>query len=79
MKKRILCLLLALSLCLVLVLASCKRNPENPDDPSGPAQGDTLPGEKKGNVYSTPYAGGDAKPNEPNEEVEDGTVRYGEN
>ena len=70
MKKSILCLLLVLSLCLCVVLASCKKTPpETPDDPN--QSSDTLPGEKKGNVYTTPFAGGEAETEQPNEQVED--------
>lgn len=74
MKKTIICLLLALCLCLCVVLASCKPDdePEPPpeEDPSGEV------GEKKGNVYYTVDQGGDVDAAEPNEPVEDQTVRY---
>ncbi len=76
MKKTFLCIFLALCLCLCVVLASCKKDPETPpDDPTTPTDTGEL-GEKKGNVYYTPDPGGDVDVPEPNEQPEDGTVRY---
>lgn len=75
MKKSVLCLLLVLALCLALVLTACKNKPE--DDPNkDPGTTDsTLPGEKKGNVYTTPNTGGEATSNQPNEQVPGYTTR----
>lgn len=76
MKKTIFCLFLALCLCLCMVLASCKHDEEPDTPPDDPTQGNEELGEKKGNIYYTADPGGDVSATEPNEPVEDGTVRY---
>ncbi len=65
MKKSILCLLLALLLCLGMVFVSCKKDEEE--------EGDTVG--KKGDVKVT-AAAEDAVVNRPNEQVPGYTIGY---
>ena len=66
MKKSILCILLVLSMCLCMILASCKPDEEPPAPPS----------EVNGQVHKTPDSGAGVDPNMPNEIVGDQTQRY---
>ena len=70
-RKRILCLLLALSLFLCLVLASCKKDP-----PPAPPASDTTDEEpvddgKRGQIHDKGNVGGGASNSEPNEQPDD--------
>ena len=64
MKKCILCLLLVLSLCLCMILASCKPDEQEPT------------GDKMGQVHTTPDTSAGVEPNLPNPVVGDYTARH---
>lgn len=75
MKKSILCIMLLLALCLCLVLTSCKKDPEPDPNPEPSNVDETLPGEKKGDIYKITDQGGDANFTHPNEQTEGETTR----
>ena len=77
MKKTLVCLLLALCLCLSCIMLIACNEDETPDD--DPAV-DVAPGEeevgKKGEVTLFPKEENEVTPNQPNEQLPDSTTRY---
>lgn len=77
MKKTLLCLLLALCLCLsCIMLIACNDDEEPADDPAT----DVAPGDeevgKKGEVTLFPKEENEVSPNQPNEQIDGSTTRY---
>ena len=68
MKKSILCILLVLSMCLCMILVSCK-----PDDDAG---NNPPPAETNGQVHKTPDSSSGVDLNMPNQIIGDQTQRY---
>ena len=68
MKKRVLCLLMALCLCLCVVLAACNEEPP----PAPPV----VEQEEQGHVHQTPDTSASVNPDMSNEQIGDDTVRY---
>ena len=66
MKKSILCILLVLSMCLCMILVSCKPDEEPPAPPA----------EVKGQVHEDPASSNVDLNNMPNQIVDDNTLRY---
>jgi hypothetical protein len=76
MKKTLVCLLLALCLCLSCIMLIACNEDETPDD----APVDVAPGEeeigKKGEITLFPKEENEVTPNQPNEQLPDSTTRY---
>jgi hypothetical protein len=66
MKKSILCVLLVLSMCLCMILASCKPDDVEPTPP---------PAQTSGQVHKTPDSSSGVDLNMPNQIVDDQTTQ----
>ena len=76
MKKTLLCLLLALCLCLSCIMfIACDKDDEVPPEDVPPVEEEQEIG-KKGEVTLFPKEENEVSPNQPNEQLGDSTTRY---
>ena len=75
MKKTLLCLLLALCLCLSCIMLIACDDDDTPVEDVPPVEQEQEIG-KKGEVTLFPKEENEVSPNQPNEQVGDNTTRY---